>query len=217
MVCQPLRRQGAQHECNAAADHTLRAAGAPCLVMDAAFAKRAQQAANAAPSQLDVLLESDLSRRSPDTAAASAEVQHETLAQLQGKCYPSVPPPPLAVVQQELAEKKANLQRIPHLALNDGGRKLKLVIARLARYVMLRQQQEEKQEQERKQQRQGWQQGQHQGGSGDSVTVLSGDEQQQQQQQQQQQAPAGPANQSKAWLAKVSCLPPPCPCNHLLL
>jgi hypothetical protein len=183
--------------------------------MDATFGKRAQQAAAAAPSALDELVASGLDR-SPVTADATAAVQDETLEQLQQKLYPKGGQPSLAVVQQELADKKATWQRSQRqLALPDGGRKAKLLIARLDRYLMLREQEEQKRMQARQQQWQEWEQGQHQGGSGDSVTVLSGVEGQQQQPQEQQQPP--PANPSKQWLAVVSRRPAPCRFSHSML
>ena len=119
--------------------------------MDATFGKRAQQAAAAAPSALDELVASGLDR-SPVTADATAAVQDETLEQLQQKLYPDGAQPTLKTVQEDLAEKKANWQcNKRQLVLNDGGRRLKLLIARLERYLMLREEQEKKRQQARQQ------------------------------------------------------------------
>ena len=91
--------------------------------------------------------------RSPATAdAAAAAVQGETLEQLQQKLYPDGAQPTLKTFQEDLAEKKANWQcNKRQLVLNDGGRRLKLLIARLERYLMLREEQEKKRQQARQQ------------------------------------------------------------------
>ena len=106
-------------------------------------------------SPLDELVAPGLGR-SPATADAAAAVQGETLEQLQQKLYPKGGQPNLAAVQQEVADKKAAWQRSQrhNVPLPDGGRKAMLLLARLDRYLMLR----EKEEKKRRRQQQGQQQ-----------------------------------------------------------
>ena len=113
--------------------------------MDPTFAQRAQ-AASAAPSQLDGLLDELLV---PALAAARLEVQHETLDYLGAKLFMTQgrQPPPLAEAEQQLAERRQRIKPQVLAGLRDQGASHWKTVARFERYIALRQQNEAKAQQ----------------------------------------------------------------------